>query len=116
MIQHGGDAVEGIVFALTFLEDEAAPGFKEFKSRYLKRFGKAPFLPDVYGYEAATVLNEALKQSHNFTPGIIKQTILKIKVFPSPISPEGLIINEFGDVERNVIIVTVKNGRFVRVK
>lgn len=116
LIQHGGDAVEGVILSLTFFEDEVPAEFQAFRERYQQQFNKEPSLPDVYGYESATILTEALKQSRSWTPAMLKETILNIKVFDSPISSEGLSINAFGDVERNVIFITVKDGRFVRIK
>jgi branched-chain amino acid transport system substrate-binding protein len=115
LIQHGGEVVEGIVFAVTFVEDEVFPGLQDFRTRYLKRYQKSPVLPDVYGYEAATILTEALKHSQEWTPEILKRTILTIKRFESPISPGGLVLNEYADVERNLIFMTVHNDKFVRI-
>ena len=116
LIQQGGEAVEGIILSLTFFDDDVSPEFQDFRERYLTRFEKEPSLPDVYGYEAATILIDALKQSSDWTPTALKETILSVKTFDSPLSSEGLMINEFGDVERNVVFITVKNGRFVRLE
>lgn len=116
LIQHGGEAVEGIIFAVTFVEDETWTGFQKFKERYRKRFNKNPVLPDVYGYEAATVLTDAMSHSQDLSAAALKQTILRIGRFDSPISPQGLKINRYGDVERNLIFITVRNGRFTRLE
>lgn len=115
LIQHGGEAVEGIIFAVTFAEDETWTGFQEFKARYRARFNKSPVLPDVYGYEAATVLTDAMGRSEDWSAAALKQTILRIGHFASPISPQGLKINRYGDVERNLIFITVRNGQFARL-
>jgi branched-chain amino acid transport system substrate-binding protein len=113
LIQHGGEAVEGVIMSLSFFADKVAG---DFQTRYHERFEKTVSLPDVYGYEAATVVVEALQASDDWSPASLKQTILDIQKFNSPILPNGLLINKFGDVDRDVIFITVKDGQFVTIE
>ncbi|WP_432736005.1 ABC transporter substrate-binding protein [Maridesulfovibrio sp. FT414] len=112
LIQTGGKSVEGIVFAVHFVEDRPEPGYAEFEERFISRFGWAPNFAAVFSYEAVRVFVHAVKKNGGSTKGLDK--VLPGMVF------EGTIIgtyelDDFGDVKREGHIVKVKDGEFVTV-
>ncbi|MEW5815084.1 MAG: hypothetical protein AB1798_06770 [Spirochaetota bacterium] len=85
---------------------------KDFADKFYKRFGTSPNFAAVHSYEAAYVLFKALKDSKDYSR--LKDTILKIRRFS--ILDDDIVFNEYGDVQRQRVLITVKNGEFVTLK
>jgi len=106
LVQHGGPAIEGIIFPIMYNKDSQDKLFIEFKDRYKKRFGHDPDFASVYAYEAALLLINALSESTN--PTKLKEIILK-KARIDGLQGE-ITFDKFGDAQRNTAIVKIKDG------
>lgn len=108
LLQHGGPAVEGVIFAHPLDKDSQHKPYLEFKDRFSKRFGHDPNFAAAKGYEAAQILLEALTKSD--APKELKSAILKQKVFHGVHG--DFKIDKYGDPQRKLFLITVKDGRF----
>ena len=107
-LQHGGPAVEGVIFPQWYDPQSASPAFKAFATRYEARYGKFPNFASMFGYDAAKVLIEALHITQD--PARLKAVILDQGNFQGL---QGEIrIDRFGDALRKFYLFIVRNGKF----
>jgi branched-chain amino acid transport system substrate-binding protein len=111
LLTSGGDYVEGLLFYQTFDRASVNPPFLAFRKAYASRFGTEPTFASVHAYEATSVVIEAFKK--NPDPSFVKNTILGIGKF-SGLQGE-FEFDKNGDPARKLFLMTVKNGKFVRV-
>ncbi len=107
LIEMGGQAVEGAIFAQFFDRESNQPTYVAFRDRYRKRFIEAPGFASVAGYDAAQVLLQALDQGKEKD---LKESILKLGRF-SGLQGE-VSIDRYGDARRPTFITRVHAGNF----
>jgi len=107
LVQHGGPAIEGILFPIMYNNDSQEKLFIEFRHRYKKRFGHDPDFASVYAYEAALLLINALSESTN--PKKLKDIILK-QARLDGLQGE-ITFDKYGDAQRKTSIVKIKDGK-----
>lgn len=109
LIQHGGPAIEGLIYPNMFNQNSQDKTFVDFKNRFYKRFGNDPDFAAVYSYEAAQLLFNALSES--IDPEKLKGIILKQARL------EGLqgeiTFDKYGDAQRKTSIVSIKNRQLM---
>jgi len=109
LIELGGKAVEGLFLVHVFDQDNNSPGYLVFRDAYLKRFGKLPVLSSVLGYEAASILLDALiRRPESMT---IKEALLGFGPYQG--LQQQISFDANGDVMRTPHFMVVRNGRFV---
>lgn len=113
LLKTGGRAVEGVMLAQFFDENDRSDSYLRFKSDYQKRYGYPPTFASVYGYDAAMVVIAALRNTGSADADEIKREILRIRDFRSVMGP--LSINRYGDSIRRSLLFEVRSGSFVRV-
>lgn len=109
LVQHGGPAIEGIIFPIMYNKDSQEKSFIKFKKRYQKRFGHEPDFASVYAYEAALLLINALSESIN--PVKLKDIILKQAKLDG--LQGEITFDKYGDAQRKTSIVKIKNGKVI---
>jgi branched-chain amino acid transport system substrate-binding protein len=112
ILKFGGRAVEGIQFFHTFDKTGEAPRFLEFKEAFKKRFGYEAGFASAHAYDSARVIFEALKK--NADPSAIKETVIDTGTFQGLQS--NIRFDRFGDVERELFLMTIKDGKFITIK
>lgn len=109
LIQYGGRAVEGLVFTDSFNRNSTRAEFREFKQRYLERFGREPLFAATQGYESVLFLAHALRQRDEYN-GNLRKAMQNIQ------SIEGLMgtlhFDKYGDVKRPYFMSKVIHGNF----
>jgi branched-chain amino acid transport system substrate-binding protein len=113
LIHNGGQAVEGMKLEQSYAPTNPSTKFLAFISRFENRFGNPPSFGAAFGYEAAQVLMEALKQTQGKPEGL-KDALLATKNFPG--LTDAFSLDRFGDVIRPFYLSEIKNGRFVVLK
>lgn len=109
LLQYGGRAVEGLIFADSFYANTDQEKFRIFHDRYTERFGEVPGFAAGQGYESVLLLAEGIRRSKDYDGDLIAalQSIRSI---------EGLMgtlrFNEYGDVIRPFFISMVRGGKF----
>ncbi|MCG8619085.1 MAG: ABC transporter substrate-binding protein [Desulfobacterales bacterium] len=112
IIQRGGRSVEGLTIAAPFERREKSTAYKAFADRHRDMFNTDPGFVAVYAYDATQVLLQAIEKSGATSPEAIKQAILNRNTFSG--LEEPFEINAYGDTLRSTMIMTIRNGRFVR--
>jgi len=113
LMKWGGDYVEGMIFVIDYAADNPNPEFIKFRESYKNRFGKMPSFASAFTYEAVLALAEGLKKNGGSHEGLA-DAMAPSKTINGVIGPFKL--NEYGDVLRNIFIVTVQNGNFRTVE
>jgi len=110
LIENGGEAVEGMLLGANFDESIQVPEFLEFRENYNEKYGKDPNFGAVYGYEIASIVINTLKNNANVKKDNIKEIILEEGDFPGLMG--DIEFDEYGDVDRDMYIVTIEDGQF----
>ena len=109
LLMAGGDAAEGIVFAVSYSADNARPEFQDFRGRYIRRFGWKPNFAAAFGYECGMLLAEGLRRAGG-DPAALSEALADIGDFQGVVGP--LSMDKFGDVQRPTFIVVVTGHEF----
>jgi branched-chain amino acid transport system substrate-binding protein len=111
-IELGGAAVEGVYFAQFLDHGNTTPLYRNFLTSYRKRFGQDPGFSGLAGYDAATVVLDALAARKKGTP--LKSAILATGTYQGV--QRKIALNRFGDTESSTYITVVKKGRFLTLE
>ncbi|MDD3313308.1 ABC transporter substrate-binding protein [Pseudodesulfovibrio sp.] len=109
LLRWGGPAVEGVVLALDYAEDNPNPEFIKFREAYRHRFGENPNHAAGFGYEAVLALAAALQTTKGRAEGLA-DALSNGRSVPGVVSK--FTFNEYGDAKRNMFIITVLDGKF----
>lgn len=106
----GGRAVEGMLFLQTYDRASRAPEFGAMVVAFRKRFGYVPGFAAVHAYDATRMaLAAAAKEPRRDR---MKSSLLSLGSFPGV---QGAIrFDANGDVEREYVVMTVRDGEFIR--
>lgn len=108
-ISYSGKAVKNIYFSTNFDINNKDEDYLKFLDIYKTKFNKEPSYASIYGYESVIVLNEGIKKSGTNIKRL-KKAIIDISKY------EGLqsdfIIDEFGDVKREIYKIKVEESRY----
>ncbi|GFK93940.1 Leu/Ile/Val-binding protein [Fundidesulfovibrio magnetotacticus] len=108
----GGASVDGILFATSYTEDNPTPEFEQFRARYEARFGWPPNFAAAFSHDAVRLLAEALRVTDGSRRGL-GEALISLGRIAGVMGPFSL--DASGDVDREVFIVTIREGRFVTV-
>lgn len=110
LLRDYGDVIEGMVYPYPYNTGLDNPGAKAFVQAYQNKFGNAPDNTAANAYDALTVLANAISTVGEDSAKV-KSHLLTIQNFDGA---GGLLsFNEFGDVQKNILIKIVQNGKFV---
>lgn len=105
----GGRDIEGSIFVIDFASDNPSPAFVGFIEAYEKRFGSSPNFASAFAYESVLALAAGLEKTGGSSQGLLAAMTPGDEI-------QGVTgafrLNEYGDVDREVFIVTVRDGRF----
>lgn len=109
LIRIGGPATEGISI-ITFIDpDNRRPEYLKFSENLQRYFGKPATARSARAYEMINMLAQALGTCKNITANELKAELLKGQ-YNSILGPVSF--DRFGDVQRPVYEIVLKNGRF----
>lgn len=112
LINHGGQAVEGIEIEVVYPQDGKSDKYMNFNNTYKNKFGVDASFGAAFGYESMGILKLALEKNNGKEKGL-KKTLLEIKDF------EGLLdtfdMDKYGDVQRPFYFSVIKEGKFSTV-
>ncbi len=110
-IEHGGKAVEGVVFATGYDDNSKDKLFIDFVKKFKAKYNRQPSVFSAQGYELAQILIKNLKKSYDIST--LKNRILKTKKYDG--LQGDIIFDKYGDVFREYFIMEVKDREFVKV-
>lgn len=108
LIEHGGSAAEGIVFLNTFDSSSQEKEYREFRERFILRFGVEPGFASVHAYDSTRLALSLI--SEDSTPGAIVDALWKGVTFQG--LQGDISLGESGDVQRAYHLMTVRDGTF----
>ncbi|WP_419765361.1 MAG: ABC transporter substrate-binding protein [Arcobacter sp.] len=109
-IENGGKYVEDVFFITDYDDASLDKDFLEFVKKYKERYSDSPSLFSSQAYETVKIIIESLKINPEIKS--LKNTILNKKVFNGL---QGKIyFNKFGDIKRDVFIMSIKNNHFIK--
>lgn len=111
LIDQGGDAVEGMVLVQAYDRYDTNPRFTQFIADYNEMFDNQPGYTSVLTYDAATVLFEALRTKHPDQSLANALTNLP----PQMGLHQELQFDQFGDGNRAIYFVEIRDGKFIRI-
>ncbi|AKN30570.1 ABC transporter substrate-binding protein [Clostridium carboxidivorans P7] len=110
LITNGGTAVEGMKVEQCYVPNSKSQVFKDFQDKYKTRFGNEPSFGAAFGYEAASMLTDALKRNEGKKKGL-KEQILKNS------NPRGIMdsfsVDKLGDTKIPFYLSSINGGQFV---
>ncbi len=110
LLEKGGQAIEGMDLGAFYNAQNPYPAFAPYLNRFTDLYQRDPDFPAAYAYESVLVLAQALEQTGGSADGL-PQALTQIN---NMAGVQGAIsIDPYGDVNRDIYIVTVQNGRFV---
>ena len=109
LVEIGGDAVNGSYYSNHFSVDDPAPKIQKFVSDYKARYSATPDALAGLGYDAASVLFDAIKRANSTDGAKIRDAIASTKDF------DGITGKITIDKERNAVkpavVLQVKDGK-----
>ncbi len=112
LIQHGGQAVEGINFVQVVDMNSQEPAFVAFAEKLETTFNLEPNFGAIYAYQAVYMLYTAMQNTTDYEAATLKRAIIEQQIFPG--LQNDLVIDEFGDPTGNFKLFTIKDGIFVK--
>ncbi len=109
----GGEAVEGTYATSGFYPDDPTPAVQSFVSTYKEKYGEAPDMFAAQGYDAALIVINAIK-TKGVTSEEIREGLAATLDFPGITGKTS--IDEEGDTIKDVLILKVEGGKFVRIR
>ena len=121
LIEIGGDAVEGALATSGFYADDPDPAVQNFVEAYKEKFNEEPDMFAAQAYDAARIVIEAIKTKgvtlEHIEDGtvaeLIREGLADTKDFPGITGRTS--IDEDGDTIKDVLILKVEGGKFVRI-
>ena len=110
LIKLGGEAVEGIIFAGFFHPDIEFPGTREFVDAFRTKYGKDPDTYAALAYDSAKLAFAAIEEKGESRQAIM-EFLDEVENFPGVAGPISFDDNH--DVVRNIVVLTVKDGKIV---
>lgn len=105
VLKEVGNLLEGVVFASG--EGQAT---KDYLQKYKEKYGSEPTMYSDSAYDAAKILAMVMKEG-NIKGSEIKDALYQIKDYEG--ASGTITFDKNGDVEKPIIIKTIKNGQFV---
>ncbi|NLM24084.1 MAG: ABC transporter substrate-binding protein [Firmicutes bacterium] len=113
LLQIGGEAVEGAYATSGFYPDDPTPAVQNFVNAYKEKYNEDPDMFAAQAYDATRIVIEAIK-SKGPSSEEIREGIAATKDFPGITGKTS--IDEEGDTIKDVIILKVENGKFIRAR
>mgnify|MGYP001167521728 CR=1 FL=1 len=113
LVTIGGDAVEGTYFTAGFFSGDPSPKLQDFIEKYKERYNTTPDMFAAHGYDAARMVIEVIKK-YGAEPEQIREGLASIKDFAGVTG--SITIDEEGDTIRDVLILKVEEGEFIKIR
>ena len=106
----GGKAIDGCYLTNHFSPDDQAPVVKDFVTKYQATYGSLPDTFAALGYDAASILCDAIKRAGSADSQEIRNALAKTAGFDGVTGKISLDANR--NASKPCLIITVKDGKF----
>ncbi len=114
LVAVGGAAVEGCYFSNHFSNQSSDPQVVAFVDAYRKKYGDAPDAGVALGYDALSLLADAMKRAGTTDPAKITAALAATKDFSGVTGK--ITLDEHRNPTKPAVILQVKNGKFSYVE
>lgn len=113
LTRYGGSAAEGIIFPSNFNTQCEGHAYLKFDQTYRETYGEEPTFSAALSYETIQVAAAALKQTNGRREGL-EQALIATQSFPGLC--DSFSLDEYGDVQRNQYLFTIRDGAFQSIQ
>jgi branched-chain amino acid transport system substrate-binding protein len=110
LLSYAGSMTDRIFLANSFNPSDRSPRYRAFVESFRSVFGEEPVMSSLYGYEIAYFLSQGLAAAKDMSPRAVKAALLERDGFNG--LQQRVKLDEFGDLEMDIMIITIKAGRF----
>lgn len=114
LIELGGDSVEGAIFTAGFFTDDPSDSVQNFVKAYEDKFNEEPDMFAAQAYDAAKILLTAIKNATSMDGDAIKEAMDNIEDFPGITGTTSF--TDEGDAVKDIIILKVEGGKFIKLR
>lgn len=112
LIELGGSSVEGVCFPVIFFSESDDKDVMKFVEDYKNNYGSAPSALTAQAYDSVGLLLTAIKECDTTDSEILKDKLYKMNY-------KGVTgdikFDENGDVDKQFVKVTIKDGKFIKM-
>ncbi|KFE70467.1 ABC transporter substrate-binding protein [Hyalangium minutum] len=109
LLELAGNAMEGSYYSSHSAVDNPSPELQRFAAAYQKRYGRAPDVSAVLGYDAARVALAALEQAEGLSGPAIRDALARTKDFPSVSG--NITLDAARNAIKPAVILKIQGGR-----
>ncbi len=113
LVELGGDAVEGAIFTAGFYPGDPTEAVQSFITAYQDKYDEDPDMFAAQAYDAMKIVAAAIEEGGD-DPAAIRQAILDTADYPGITGKTSFQPN--GDVEKEVLILKVVEGKFEKLR
>ena len=113
LIDLGGSAVEGVCFPVIFFSESDDENVIKFVDEYTKAYGAAPSALTAQAYDSVGLLLTAIKECGTTDSDKVKDKLYEMD-YKGVTGDTKFDAN--GDVDKDFIKVTIKDGKFIKMK
>ncbi|MCI8506231.1 MAG: ABC transporter substrate-binding protein [Lachnospiraceae bacterium] len=110
LLELGGEAVEGMCFPVLFYSGSDDPAIKNYVDGYTEKFGGAPSALTSQAYDSVGMLLTAIEECGTTDSETVMKKLYEI-TYPGVTGETKF--DEIGDVQKEFVKMTVKDGAFV---
>ncbi len=114
LLELGGSSVEGAIFTAGFFADDPSENVQNFVNAFKEKFNAEPDMFAAQAYDAAKILLTAIQNADGQGGEALQAEMAKIKDFPGITGNTSF--TETGDALKDIIILKVENGKFVKIR
>ncbi|MDR3592120.1 MAG: ABC transporter substrate-binding protein [Negativicutes bacterium] len=105
------DVLNNVFFSTHYSIDDKDPAALKFAEAYKKEYGEDPDMQAALGYDAASLVIDAIKRANSAAPEKIKEALAQTKDFPAV---SGLItFDAQHNPVKSAVVIEIKNGKQV---
>jgi branched-chain amino acid transport system substrate-binding protein len=114
LVKIGGDAVNGSYYSNHFSVSDPSPTIQKFVSDYKARYGETPDALAGLGYDAASILFDAIKRAGSTDGAKIRDAIAATKDFPGITG--SITLDKDRNAVKPAVVLQVKDGKLEYVE
>jgi len=109
LLKIAGDALDGSFFSNHFAIDVATEQAKRFVTDFTAKYGVGPTGLGALGYDALTVLADAMRRAPSFEPSAIRDALATTKDFQGVTGSITMDANR--DAQKSAVVLRIKDGK-----
>jgi branched-chain amino acid transport system substrate-binding protein len=109
LVEIGGDALNGSYYSNHFSVSDPSPAIQKFVSDYKARYGETPDALAGLGFDAASILFDAIKRANSTDGAKIRDAIAQTKDFPGVTGK--ITLDKDRNAVKPAVVLQVKEGK-----